>query len=69
MGIKNIMNARKILMVVSGEEKADALCKAIAGPVTSEVPASVLQLHPDVTVVADSAALSKLKEAGACICG
>ena len=69
MGIKNIMNARKILMVVSGEEKADALCKAIAGPVTSEVPASVLQLHPDVTVVADSAALSKLKEAGVCICG
>ena len=69
MGIRNIMNARKILMVVSGEEKADALCKAIAGPVTSEVPASVLQLHPDVTVVADSAALSKLKEAGACICG
>ena len=64
MGIKNIMSARKILVVVSGEEKADALCKAIAGPVTNEVPASVLQLHPDVTYVADSAALCGLKEAG-----
>ena len=43
MGIKNIMNARRILMVVSGEEKADIVCKAFMGPVTKEVPASVLQ--------------------------
>ena len=69
MGIKNIMSARKILMVVNGEAKAEALCRAVAGPVTPDVPASVLQLHPDVTVVADSAALGLLKEAGVEVCG
>ena len=69
MGIKNIMNARRILMVVSGEEKADIVCKAFTGPVTKEVPASVLQLHPDVTLVGDKAALHKLVEAGVTVCG
>ena len=61
MGIGTIMNAAKILVVVSGEDKADALCAMISGPITPDVPASILQLHPDVTVVADEAALSKLK--------
>ena len=65
MGIKNIMNARKILVVASGADKAEAVHRAFAGPVNGEVPASVLQLHPDVTLVADSAALSRLREAGA----
>ena len=69
MGIKNIMSARKILVVVSGEEKAEAVYKSVTGPVTNEVPASVLQLHSDVTLVGDSAALSKLKEAGVQVCG
>ena len=69
MGIKNIMNARRILMVVSGEEKADIVCRAFAGPVTKEVPASVLQLHPDVTLVGDKSALHKLVEAGVPVCG
>ena len=69
MGIKNIMQARRILIIVSGEEKADTVCKAFAGPVTKEVPASVLQLHPDVTLVGDKAALSKLVEAGVPVCG
>ena len=59
MGIGTIMCAKKILLVVSGEGKADALYKAFNGPVTPEVPASVLQFHPDVTVVADEAALSR----------
>ena len=68
MGIKNIMSARKILVVVSGKEKAEAVYKSVTGPVTNEVPASVLQLHPDVTLVGDSAALSKLKEAGVQVC-
>lgn len=68
MGIKNIMSARKILVVVSGEEKAEAVYKSVTGPVTNEVPASVLQLHSDVTLVGDSAALSKLKEAGVQVC-
>ncbi len=64
MGIKNIMNARSILMVVNGEAKAEIVCRAFTGPVTTEVPASVLQLHPNVTVVGDKAAMSKLLEAG-----
>lgn len=60
MGIKSIMQAKKVLVVVSGEDKADIVAKAFAGPVTPEVPASVLQLHNDVTLVGDEAALSKL---------
>ena len=64
MGIKSIMRARSILLVVNGEAKADILCRALTGPVTPDVPASVLQLHPSVTVVGDAAALSKLVEAG-----
>lgn len=59
MGIKSIMQAKKILVVVSGEDKADIVAKVFAGPVTPEVPASVLQLHNDVTLVGDKAALSK----------
>ncbi|MBD5133095.1 MAG: glucosamine-6-phosphate deaminase [Clostridiales bacterium] len=65
MGIGTIMKARKILIVASGADKADAVWKAFAGPITPEMPASILQLHPDVTLVADEAALSKLKEANA----
>ena len=60
MGIGTIMRARKILVVVSGADKADAAARMIQGPVTPEVPASILQLHPDVTVVGDEAALSGL---------
>lgn len=60
MGIGTIMRAKKILVVVSGEDKAEALAAAVYGPITPEVPASVLQLHNDVTIVADEAALSKM---------
>lgn len=60
VGIKTIMQAKKILVVVSGESKADIVLKAFLGPVTPEVPASVLQLHNDVTLVGDRPALSKL---------
>ena len=60
MGIKHIMQAKKILLAVSGEEKAEALVKALTGPVTPQIPASILQIHPDVVLVADKAALSKL---------
>lgn len=59
MGIGTIMQAKKILVVVSGEDKADTVAKAFFGPVTPEVPASILQFHPDVILVADEAALSK----------
>ncbi len=60
MGIKNIMQAKKILVVVSGEDKADILKEVLYGPITPKVPASILQLHNDVTIVADEAALSKI---------
>ena len=59
MGIKTIMMAKKILVVVSGEDKAETVKNAFFGPVTPQVPASILQMHPDVTIVADEAALSK----------
>lgn len=59
MGIGTIMMARKILVIVSGADKADIVKNAFFGPVTPKVPASILQMHPDVTVVADEAALSK----------
>ena len=58
MGIKTIMSAHRILVVVSGEDKAEAVKNAFFGPVTPSVPGSILQLHNDVTVVADEAALS-----------
>ena len=60
MGIKTIMQAKKILIVVNGENKADIVERAFFGPVTPEVPASILQLHNDVTLVGDEAALVKI---------
>lgn len=59
MGIGTIMSADRILVVVSGEDKADIVKQAFFGPVTPNVPASILQFHKNVTVVADTAALSK----------
>ena len=59
MGVQTIMLARRIVIVVSGENKADIVRQAFFGPVTPRVPASILQLHTDVSVVADEAALSK----------
>ena len=61
MGIKSIMQAKKILLVASGENKAQALYEAICGPVTPKNQASILQMHNDVTIVADEAALSLIK--------
>lgn len=60
MGIGTIMKAKKILVVVSGADKADIVAKAFFGDVTPDVPASILQFHPDVTVVVDEAAAAKL---------
>lgn len=59
MGIQSIMQAKKILVIVSGESKKEIVKKAFYGPITPQVPASVLQLHPDVTIVGDEAALSE----------
>lgn len=60
MGIQTIMSAKKILMVVSGADKADIVAKAFFGDITPMVPASILQLHQDVTIVGDEAAFSKI---------
>lgn len=58
MGIKAIMQAKKILLVVNGKSKSAILERALFGAVTPEIPASILQLHPNVTVVADKEALA-----------
>ena len=51
MGMVSIMQAKKILLIASGKEKRDILEKAFYGPITPEIPASILQLHPDITVI------------------
>ena len=58
MGIKTIMQARKVLMVANGANKAEIIKKAFFGPVTPEVPASILQMHPDFILVGDEEALA-----------
>ena len=58
MGIKSIMQAKKILIIASGEDKAQIMRDAFFGPVTPQIPASILQIHNDLTIVADEAALS-----------
>lgn len=59
MGIRTIMQAGIVLLVASGEDKADIVRDAFWGKITSQVPASVLQLHKNLIIVADEAALSK----------
>ena len=51
MGIKSIMHARHVLLVANGKDKEEIIHKALFGPITPDVPASILQLHPDLTVV------------------
>ena len=51
MGMVSIMQAKKILLIAGGKEKRDILEKAFYGPITPEIPASILQLHPDITVI------------------
>ena len=64
MGIGPIMAAKKILLIASGEEKAEAVYNTICGAVDPHCQGSILQLHPDVVMVADEAALSKVIAAG-----
>lgn len=61
MGIKSIMQAKKIVVIVSGKQKAEIVKEAFFGPVTPKVPASVLQLHNDVTLIGDREALELLE--------
>ena len=60
MGMQAITQARKILLIASGADKADALYASCFGPVTPQVPASILQLHPNVTIMLDAPAASLL---------
>jgi len=62
MGIGTILEARKLLMLASGAEKAGAVKNAIEGPLSSQVTASALQLHPQVTVVIDEQAAKQLEK-------
>ena len=69
MGIGCIMAARRVLVVASGADKADAVYNTVCGPIVPGCPGSILQLHPDVVLVADEAALSKVTAAGVPVCG
>ena len=51
VGIRTIMNAKRIILIANGESKKEIVEKAFFGPVTPEVPASILQLHPNLTVI------------------
>ena len=51
MGLGGIMRAKKILLIANGEAKARIIDKAVNGPVTPQIPASILQLHPDCTII------------------
>ena len=62
MGIGSIMKAKRILLVVNGEKKAQAVKDCFFGPIKPQAPGSILQLHPDFTLVADEAALSLVKD-------
>jgi glucosamine-6-phosphate deaminase len=59
-GIKNIMYTRKLILVAKGAHKADIIEEAILGPVTTDIPASVVQLHPNCEILLDAAAGKKL---------
>ena len=58
MGILDILQAKRVVMIVTGESKAQILKDAFCGPVRPEVPASIMQMHPDFILVADEAAMS-----------
>ena len=62
MGVGTILEARKIIMLVTGREKAEILAKAVEGPITSMISATALQLHPACTVIVDEEAAEKLRE-------
>ncbi|WDQ15636.1 glucosamine-6-phosphate deaminase [Rhodopirellula sp. P2] len=62
MGIATILEARAIVLIATGESKAEAVERAVRGPVTSDMPASFLQRHPHVTFVVDEAAAGLLKQ-------
>jgi len=62
-GLETICEARHLVLIGTGSHKAEAIAAAVEGPLTASCPASVLQLHPHVTVVVDEAAAAELKNA------
>ena len=62
MGVGTVMAARRVLMIVTGADKADILYKVFFGPVTPEVPGSILQFHHDVTLICDEAAAARMPQ-------
>lgn len=62
MGPKTIMQAKKIVFLLSGEKKASVAAQAFFGPITYDFPVSIFQLHPDVTVLLDEAAASQIRD-------
>jgi glucosamine-6-phosphate deaminase len=61
-GIKNIMHTRKLILIVKGAHKAEMVEKAIQGPVTTDIPASIVQLHPNCEILLDADAASRLRK-------
>lgn len=61
MGVGSIMEARQLLMLASGADKAAAIQAALEGPVSIMMPASIMQMHPDVRVILDAAAAAELE--------
>ena len=61
IGIRDIMNAKRVILLASGKGKAEAIRKAVEGDITEDLPASILQKHPDVTFILDNDAASLLK--------
>jgi len=62
MGVGTILECRRLIVLVTGESKAEVLAKAVEGPITSRVTASAIQMHPHCTVICDEAAASRLEE-------
>ncbi len=60
MGIKTIMSSKKVILLASGKNKAEAIFKTVNGKINPNVPASILQLHNNVTLILDKDAASKL---------
>ena len=62
MGLGGIMKAKRIVLIASGEGKANIISKILEGKITTDIPATLLQVHPDVTIIVDEAAAKLIKQ-------
>lgn len=62
MGLKTIFSAKKIILLASGKEKAEAVKKALKAPISPQIPASILRQHPNITFILDRAAAAKIRK-------